>query len=378
MELHRFIHNHMEAILAEWDAFAQSITPEEQFSDRALRDHAKQILMAIALDIETYQSSKEQLEKSQGLALDPDVDSTAASIHGALRQENNFSLMQLSAEFRALRATVLRLWLPQVENMSPTTVHSMIRFNEAIDQALSESIAAYSDSADQTRELFLAILGHDLRAPLATMTASGELLALPQMPAAKIPEIGARVRRSARLMSSMVEDLLGYTRTKLGAGIPTTFESVYLQAECQSAIDDASALHPATRFKLSTTGSLAGSFDGVRVIQMLTNLLKNAAQYGEKDRTVEMSVTGDADAVTMKVRNHGSAIPEDSLQSIFQPLVQLSTEGEEDARPRTSLGLGLYVARETALAHGGIISVESDETEGTTFTVCMPKAERAL
>lgn len=208
MELHRFIHNHMEAILAEWDAFAQSITPEEQFSDRAVRDHAKQILMAIALDIETYQSSKKQLEKSQGLALDPDVDSTAASIHGALRQENNFSLMQLSAEFRALRATVLRLWLPQVENMSPTTVHSMIRFNEAIDQALSESIAAYSDSADQTRELFLAILGHDLRAPLATMTASGELLAIPQMPAAKIPEIGARVRRSARLMSSMVEDLL--------------------------------------------------------------------------------------------------------------------------------------------------------------------------
>lgn len=111
---------------------------------------------------------------------------------------------------------------------------------------------------------------------------------------------------------------------------------------------------------------------------MLTNLLKNAAQYGEKGRTVEMSVTGDADAVTMKVRNHGSAIPEDSLQSIFQPLVQLSTEGEEDARPRTSLGLGLYVARETALAHGGIISVESDETAGTTFTVCMPKAERAL
>ena len=373
MELHLFIQEHMEAILAEWDAFAQSIAPAGEISYVALRDHAKQILQAIADDIGTYQSSQEQIEKSQGLATLPDVDSTAASIHGALRQEYNFSLMQLSAEFRALRATGLRLWLPQVEKMSPTTVHSMIRFNEAIDQALSESIAAYSDSADQTRELFLAILGHDLRAPLATMTTSGELLARPQLQTARIPEIGARVRRSARLMSSMVEDLLGYTRTKLGVGIPTTFEAVDLQATCQSAIDDAGALHPATQFELTTTGSLAGSFDSVRVTQLLTNLLKNAAQYGEKGRAVDMNVTGNADAVMVKVRNHGSAIPEDSLQSIFQPLVQLPTEGDDDARPRTSLGLGLYVARETALAHGGSISVESDETDGTTFTVCLPK-----
>ena len=181
------------------------------------------------------------------------------------------------------------------------------------------------------------------------------------------------MRRSARLMSSMVEDLLGYTRTKLGVGIPTTFEAVDLQATCQSAIDDAGALHPATQFELTTTGSLAGSFDSVRVTQLLTNLLKNAAQYGEKGRAVDMNVTGNADAVIVKVRNHGSAIPEDSLQSIFQPLVQLPTEGDDDARPRTSLGLGLYVARETALAHGGSISVESDETDGTTFTVCLPK-----
>ncbi|QIE30430.1 sensor histidine kinase [Caballeronia sp. SBC2] len=373
MELHRFIQEHMEAILAEWDAFARSISPAGEMSHHALRDHAKQILLAIAIDIGTYQSKQDQIEKSQGLALDPDVDSTAASIHGALRQENNFSLMQLSAEFRALRATVLRIWLPQVETMSPTTVKSMIRFNEAIDQALSEYLAAYSESADQTRELFLAILGHDLRAPLATITTSGEMLARPQLRIAKIPDIGARIRRSARLMSSMVDDLIGFTRTKLGVGIPTFFESVDLQTTCQSAADDASALHPATRFDLTTSGSLAGSFDSVRVTQLLTNLLKNASQYGEKGRSVEMSVTGYVDSVVVKVRNHGSAIPEASLQSICQPLVWLSASEDDDARPRTSLGLGLYVARETALAHGGSISVESDEIDGTTFTVCLPK-----
>jgi len=373
MELHRFIQEHLEVILAEWDAFAQSIVPAGEMSHHALRDHAKQILEAIAVDIGTYQSSRDQIEKSQGLALDPDVDSTAASIHGVLRQENNFSLMQLSAEFRALRATVLRLWLPKVERMSPTTVDSMVRFNEAIDQALSESIAAYSESADQTRELFLAILGHDLRAPLATITTSGELLAQAKLPITKIPEIGARIRRGASLMSSMVDDLIGFTRTKLGVGIPTTFKPVDLQITCQTAADNAGALHPETRFELTMTGSLAGSFDSVRVTQLLTNLLKNAAQYGEKGRAVKMDIIGDADAVVVQVRNHGAAIPKDSLQSIFQPLVQLSAVGVDDTRPRTSLGLGLYVARETVLAHGGSIRVESDQTYGTTFTARLPK-----
>jgi signal transduction histidine kinase len=376
MELPRFIREHMDGILAEWDAFARFVAPAGDLSDLVLRDHAKQILQAIAVDIESSQSSQEQIEKSQGLALDPDITRTAASIHGALRQENNFSLVQLGAEFRALRATVLRLWLPQIQKMSPTTVDSMVRFNEAIDQALSESIASYSESADHTRELFLAILGHDLRAPLATVAASGELLERPQIQVSKIAEIGARVRRSARQMSSMVEDLIGYTRTKLGVGIPTTFETVDLRAMCEFAVDDAGALHPATRFELTMAGSLAGSFDSVRVTQLLTNLLKNAAQYGEKDRAVEMNVAGDGDAVIVKVRNHGPAIPENSLQSVFQPLVQLPTDGDEDARPRTSLGLGLYVARETALAHDGSISVESNETSGTTFTVRLPK-ERA-
>lgn len=121
------------------------------------------------------------------------------------------------------------------------------------------------------------------------------------------------------------------------------------------------------------TGSLAGSFDSVRVTQLLTNLLKNAAQYGEKGRAVKMDIIGDADAVVVQVRNHGAAIPKDSLQSIFQPLVQLSAVGVDDTRPRTSLGLGLYVARETVLAHGGSIRVESDQTYGTTFTARLPK-----
>jgi signal transduction histidine kinase len=374
MKLSDFIPSHMEAILAEWDAFAQSLIPAAGgMSQLALRDHAEQILLAVALDIDTDQTSQAQIDKSRGLAPDASEDGTAASIHGALRQETNFSLVQLGAEFRALRATVLRLWLPKVECMSPATIHSMVRFNEAIDQALAESIAAYSDSADKTRELFLAILGHDLRAPLATMAMSGELLMRPQLQVATVPQIGARVRRSARLMSSMVDDLIGYTRAKLGAGMPITLKTVDLRNACESALDDAGALHPDAQFELTTSGSLTGSFDHARITQMLTNLLKNAAQYGEKGQAIEMRLAGGPDTVTVEVASHGLIIPEDSLQAVFQPLVQLSGQGAAGARSRTSLGLGLYIARQTALVHGGSISVTSNRVDRTTFTVCLPK-----
>ena len=106
---------------------------------------------------------------------------------------------------------------------------------------------------------------------------------------------------------------------------------------------------------------------------MFTNLLVNAAQYGAKDLPVVLDARRDGDNVLVQVTNHGPPIPEASWRSIFKPLVQLPA-GEEDARPKTSLGLGLFVAREIALAHGGSIEVKSGDNEGTTFTVRLPVA----
>ena len=132
-----------------------------------LREHARGMLRAIGLDIATSQNPEQQYNKSRGNA--PHMAGgfqSAAFSHGGQRQASDFSLIQLCAEFRALRATVLRLWLPKVGDMTQEVANQMVRFNEAIDQALAESVVSYSSKADQTRELFLAILGHDLRMPL--------------------------------------------------------------------------------------------------------------------------------------------------------------------------------------------------------------------
>ncbi len=374
MNLSTFIRSEMTEILAEWTAFAKKSAPADgQMSDLALTDHAEAILCAIAIDIETQQSKLQQYEKSQGDEVETSEEESAAAIHGRLRQASNFSLLQLSAEFRALRATVLRLWLPRVHQMSETTIHEMVRFNEAIDQALAESIVTFSARTDRMRDLFLAVLGHDLRAPLATISLVGELLTRSLVPQEQVASLGQKTKRSAMLMSAMVTDLLGFTRFQMGAGMPTARTMVDVQEICQAAVADASAMYPKSTIAFLSNGNLTGSFDGVRLQQLVTNLLINAAQYSAKGHDVTLRADGLEGAITIKVSNFGPVIPEVSLKTIFQPLLQLGADIEDEARPTTSLGLGLFIARETAVAHNGTIGVTSSMAEGTVFSVVLPR-----
>jgi len=375
MDLHLFIEQHMGEILAEWVAFARTLdSATEEMTLLQLRDHAEGILRSIALEIDSHQSGSEQYEKSRGHLRGGQIEPSAASIHGTQRHQNNFTLLQLSAEFRALRATVLRLWLPRIDSLSADTIRQMIRFNEGIDQALAESIVTYSARADYTRELFLAILGHDLRAPLATLTASGALLARPDLPADELQNTVTRIRRSALVMSTMVDDLIGYTRTELGSGMPITLASTDMGAVCRSAIEDARSTFPVSRFDLTSEGELSGMYDSVRLHQLFTNLFVNAAKYGSKDEPVRVRAVGEANMIRVEVNNRGPHIPRDSWREIFRPLVQLSGGSSDESKDRqTSLGLGLYVAREIATLHRGTIEVHSSPQDGTTFTVCLPR-----
>lgn len=374
MNLSAFIRSEMTEILAEWTAFAKKTAPADgEMSNLALTDHAEAILCAIAIDIETHQSKQQQYEKSQGDEVESSEKESAAAIHGRLRQASNFSLLQLSSEFRALRATVLRLWLPRIHQMSETTIHEMVRFNEAIDQALAESIVTFSARAERTRDLFLAVLGHDLRAPLANISLVGDLLMRPVVPQEQVATLGQKAKRSALLMSAMVTDLLGFTRLQMGAGMPTVRATVEAQEICEAAVADARAMYPGSTIVFRPRGNLTGSFDSVRLQQLVTNLLINAAQYSAKGHDITLDAVGLEDAITIKVSNFGPVIPEESLKTIFQPLVQLEPDIEEEARPNTSLGLGLFIAQETTTAHNGKIAVTSSTADGTVFSVNLPR-----
>jgi signal transduction histidine kinase len=374
MKLSRFIIENLEQIIGEWEAFARTLQPAASgISPAELRDHAKSILKAIALDIETTESARQKMAKSVGMAPTVSGPESAASAHGLLRQVAGFSMPQLTAEYRAMRASVLRLWLPQLTKVTNISSADMLRFNEAIDQALQESAIAFAAQTERTRDIFLAMLGHDLRSPLATISMAGVFLTSPNEGTERTQQIGARVKRSAVTMTTMVNDLLEYARTQLGGKMPIVVSFNDVGAICQAALDDASSAHPECAFELKSSGNLLGDFDSPRLQQVFSNLLNNAAQYKGKKYPVTITARGEASMIVVEVRNYGPVIPENLLSTIFDPMVQLSVSTQQKGPGSTSLGLGLFIAREITSAHGGAISVESSEDFGTLFTVCVPR-----
>jgi signal transduction histidine kinase len=375
MRLSQFITEHLEEIMVEWEAFAASLlAPGETMTSLALRDHGAQILQAIAEDIESDQTDLEQAYKSKGFAPIAVAARSAAMTHGALRHLAGFDLRQLAAEFRALRASVLRLWLRHNAG-DQSSFYQLTRFNEAIDQALAESIANYSDEVARSRDTFLAILGHDLRSPLSAIANSSLYLGSPGLLPAGAPlEAVGRINRSAARMSSMIRDLLEYTRSRLGRAIPIAPEPISMERICTIAYDEARAAYPERIFRLETSGPLDGQFDTDRLHQVLSNLLGNAVQHGARDQPITLRAYGEADRVTVQVKNSGRPIPPDQLQVIFNPLVQIPASlVDEDSTPSTSLGLGLYIAHEIVAMHGGTLAAESSDSDGTIFSARLPR-----
>jgi signal transduction histidine kinase len=374
MKLSRFILSHMDEILGEWDAFARSLSPlVTAMPDADLQDHARQMLNDIAADMETRESAQQRKEKSLTEVLQTKGRNSAASTHGSLRQMSGFTMPQVTAEFRAMRASVLRLWMEKTTRTSKENTKEILRFNEAIDQALQESAVRFSDQSTRTRDTFLAILGHDLRSPLATISMAGTFLVRPTIDLANTNEIGARVARSAATMTTMVNDLLEYARTQLGGTIPIRPVLGDIAEICRTAMDDASASHPDCTFQLEVAGESIGDYDAPRLTQVFSNLLNNAAQYKGEKHPVTISAFGDRDATVVQVKNYGPTIPRASLAAIFDPLVQLSVVTDQKGPGPTSLGLGLFIAREITTSHGGTIEVESSAEAGTIFTVRLPK-----
>ena len=273
-----------------------------------------------------------------------------------------------------MRASVLRLWLRQ-GTIGESALYQMTRFNEAVDQALAESIANYSDEVARSRDTFLAILGHDLRSPLSAIANSSLYLSAPGLlPDGPPLEAARRVNRCAVRMAGMIRDLLEYTRTRLGRAIPIAPVPASMEQICRIAYDEIRAVHPERTFRLEVWGDLQGRFDAERFQQVLSNLLNNAVQHGERSQPIMLTAHGDAEKVTVSVTNHGRPIAAEQLQVIFNPLVQIpSTQVDEDNSPSTSLGLGLYVAHEIVAMHGGTMEAASSTEDGTVFTARLPK-----
>jgi len=378
MRLHDFILANREQILSEWETFARTCAPASTTMDvEALRDHANEMLTVIAADLGQPQSGNEQSEKSKGRA--PETGSTvatAAEEHGSGRAESGFTVEQMVAEYRSLRASVIRLWTREQGELKHADIEDLTRFNEAIDQSLAESVAEFNENVENEKEMFLAILGHDLRTPLgAIYTSAAFMLDIGEL-AEPHRSLTARIARSATRTIDMIGDLLDFTRSRLGGGIPAVRAEMNLAKVVHDVVDEISAAHPQRKLHVDARVEQRGAWDAARICQALTNLIGNAVQHGAPGTTVTVDIQGDEENVTITIHNRGAVIPADRLNGIFNPMKTREAPLNPAASgPTGSLGLGLYIAERIVHAHRGRIEVESSEARGTTFTVHLPRRE---
>ena len=388
MRLAEFITANHEPILIEWEAFARTCSPASGAMDvAALRDHAAAMLTVIAADLNTFQGRAAQAAKGRGLAPDGDGTATAAEEHGAGRAESGFTVEQMVSEYRALRASVIRLWTAaRAEGeagahgarvpgaLDATAFEDLTRFHEAIDQALAESVTRYTQDIDESKEMFLAILGHDLRTPLgASLMASRFMLETGELPEPHAT-LAARIASSSTRMLEMVGDLLDFTRSRLGGGIPIVRADVNVGKVVHDVVDELAAAHPRRTLTVDGRGAQHAAWDAARVGQALANLLGNALEHGIAGEPVAVEIRGTPDDVTIAIHNRGPTIPAALIEGIFRPMKGREARANAVATgPLGNLGLGLYIADRIVHAHRGRIAVESSAARGTTFTVHLPR-----
>jgi len=378
MRLGDFILANVKPILDEWEQFARSLGPGSAMGVIALRDHAEDILRVTARDMVSSQSAEQQAAKSKGhggggsesVRLD-----RASSEHALDRLGSGFNLIEVVSEYRALRASVLRLWAKTVRTADENDLQDLTRFNESMDQSLAEAVRSYTQRVDESRELFLATLGHDLRNPLNAIVVSSDLLAR----SGQLDELHTRIASDmsgfAKVMTGMIHDLLDFTRTRLGAGMPVSATPTDLQHLLRDVLDEFRAAHPHRPLRIELFGDTSGEWDAARLRQVVSNLVGNAIEYGSDTSPVEVSARGESSEVLLAVKNEGPPISTSALPTIFDPFVRAPEVTKR--RPFGGVGLGLYIAQQIVIAHGGTIVVTSSEAAGTVFTVRLPRRKTA-
>ncbi|MBD2115121.1 HAMP domain-containing histidine kinase [Nodosilinea sp. FACHB-141] len=344
----------------------------------ALRDDAEAMLRATARDMQSGQSLAQQASKSKGHGGSVDEESdrldNASARHGVGRVGWGFDILEVVSEYRALRASVLRLWTERYSQFDINDVNDITRFNEAIDQSLVAAISSYTNRVDQSRRMFLAILGHDLRSPLSSISMAAQLISRTSDKHPASPRALSVIETNTEAVTRLIRDLIDFASTGLGSAMPLTRGPVDLEILCRNVFEEFCVAHPQRMLRLHSDGDLTCDCDAARFRQVISNLIGNAIQHGAAEEPVELSVTSDGATVVLSVHNEGPPIPPEMLSTIFDPLMRHTEPDSTAQRIPGSIGLGLYIVREIVVAHEGTVEVASTAAEGTTFTVCLPQS----
>ena len=242
---------------------------------------------------------------------------------------------------------------------------------EQTKEQLRQALDAAQDRALFAEQL-IGIVSHDLRTPLQAIRLGTQMLARTPLDEAQLKTVN-NVLRSSRRAQRLVEDLLDFTVARVGRGLTVTLQPLDLHQALADTVDELRAAYPRHQFELRHRGKAAVTADAARIAQLVGNLVANATAYGAPGRPITIASDTFSDGgFTVSVHNEGPPIDAALLPRLFDPMVR----GDAPATGR-SVGLGLFIVREIARAHGGRVDVASAEGEGTRFTFHAPREAAA-
>ena len=397
MRLADFIVVNVEPILVEWELFARGIWPVGANADPTeMRDEAEDILRAIVVDMQSHQTLTQQAEKSKGTnreSGEEDELTLASSSHGRGREVSGFQLWAVVAEYRALRASVLRLWRESEPTPDLRDLDDMTRFNESMDQSLTHAVRSYAEQVDGNRhtlmaneqaarreaeaanrakDLFLATLSHEMRTPLNAIVGWLSILRHEDAETRHFQEGLKVIERNTMAQVQLIDDLLDVSRIisgKLRVDIQPCELAEVINAAVNVTRTAAEGRGITLNVSLDPSATLA-LCDSGRIQQVVWNLVSNAVKFTPKGGQVHVTLRREESSFQIQVSDTGQGISSDLLPHVFDRFRQADSSMR---RRFAGLGLGLSIVKYIVEAHGGTVeAVSPGEGKGSTFTVRLP------
>ncbi len=370
--------------LAPYQSAAASIQPRLDDLERFAADNPVQLervreLRALASEKLKELAATVQLAKTgdvkaalavvrsnRGMEIMERIRSAAA----AMQKEEERSVREQQGAWQAQAATsrtILLLGMAVLAMFivfSANAVTQQLELGRKLDEQRSRDL--------EFEQQLVGIVGHDLRNPITAVRMAASMIAKENRLTESQNRSLERVERSASRMERIVHDLLDFTQIRLGGGLRTVPKRTDLHMVAAQAVDEARLAYPGRLFLHEREGDGQGEWDESRLEQVFSNLLSNAVHHGAPGEPVVVHTRGQIGTVLLEVVNRGEPIAPDLLPRLFEPLKGTAGEDRASAR-RRSVGLGLFIVKRVADAHGGDVRITSSAEAGTTVSVRLPR-----
>ena len=238
----------------------------------------------------------------------------------ACELNSGFNLEQAISEYRALRSSILFLWVQTQPSNDDVVLSEVTRFNETIDQAIAEIIRRYADRSERYSDVFLGILTHEVRNFLNIIRLSGETLKADGPLQETQSTSAARILKGVGSIDRLMNDLAILVRSRMRVQLPLTRITRIMGEICRQTLEEVKLSHSNTDFELETIGNLRGNWDHERLSQVIFNLVVNAVIHASA-KHVQIAAEDQGPDVVVRVINQGAPIPAEMQDSIFDPFV---------------------------------------------------------